>query len=275
MKKTILILLICSMLAFPVNAENKTEEADEAVRLPIVMYHHMSPKARLWGEYVISPEQFESDLEYLKTHGYTPISTRELFAWYDGEGALPEKPVMITFDDGYESTFVYAAPLLEQYGMPSVVNLIGAVAQQYTDTPDHMLDYSHMSWEEAVQADAGGLMEIQCHTWDMHTLGARMGCKPKSGESDESYFSALSEDLGRFIEAYERHMGHTCTVLAVPFGMYTNRTLEYACQLGFRAIMTCSEQVNLLTGDESELLRLGRYNRPSGITSEAFFSKWE
>ncbi len=273
MKKTILILLICCLLAFPVSAEN--EDTEEAVRLPIVMYHHMSPKARLWGDYVISPEQFESDLQYLQSHGYTPISTAELFAWYDGTGSLPEKPVMITFDDGYESTYVYAKPLLEKYGMPAVAGIIGSVAQQYSDTPDHMLDYSHMSWEAAAETDAEGLIEMQCHTWDMHKLNARRGCSPKNGESDESYYSALSEDLGKFCEVYEQYMGHPCSVLVLPFGIYTGRTLENAKELGFRAVMTCSEKVNLLTGEESELMGLGRYNRPSGISSEAFFAKWE
>ena len=273
MKKTILILLICCLLAFPAAADNENEA--ETVRLPIVMYHHMSPKARLWGDYVISPEQFESDLQYLRAQGYTPISTSELFAWYDGEGTLPEKPVMITFDDGYESTYVYAKPLLEKYGMPSVVSIIGSVAQQYSDTPDHMLDYSHMSWEAAAETDAGGLMEVQCHTWNMHKLEARRGCSPTSGESDEHYYGALADDLSKFCETYEQHIGHPCSVLALPFGMYTDRTLEYAKKLGFRAVLTCTEKVNLLTGEEPELMELCRYNRPSGISSEAFFAKWE
>ena len=252
-------------------AENKTE----TLALPIVMYHHMSPKSRLWGKYVLSVEQFENDLTWLRDNGYTAITTDELRAWCRGEAEMPEKPVMITFDDGYESTYVYAKPLLEQYGMPSVVSIIGSVARQYSDTPDHMLDYSHMSWEAAADTDAGGLMEVQCHTWNMHKLEARRGCGPTSGESDEHYYNALSEDLNKFCREYEQHIGHPCSVLALPFGMYTDRTLDYAGRLGFRAVLTCTEKVNLLTGDESELMELCRYNRPSGISSEAFFAKWE
>lgn len=273
MKKTILTLIMISLLAIPAGADRADEE--DPVRLPIVMYHHMSPKARLWGDYVISPEQFEADLIYLRENGYTPISSETLLAWYDGEGELPEKPVVITFDDGYESTFVYAKPLLEKYEMPSIVSIIGAVAQQYSDTPDHMLDYSHMSWEMAAEADSGGLMEVQCHTWDMHHLERRRGCSPAGGETDGEYFSALSADLGLFRERYRQHIGRECTVLALPYGIYTQKTIEYARGLGFRAVLTCTERVNVLYGEEGELMELCRYNRPSGVSSAEFFSRWD
>lgn len=273
MKKTILILIIISLLVLPAGADR--EDTEDKVRLPIVMYHHMSPKARLWGDYVISPEQFEADLIYLRENGYTPISSGTLLAWYDGVGELPEKPVMITFDDGYESTFVYAKPLLEKYEMPSIVSIIGSVAQQYSDTPDHMLDYSHMSWEMAAEADSAGLMEVQCHTWDMHHLECRRGCSPAGGETDGEYFSALSADLCLFRERYRQYIGRECTVLALPYGIYTQKTIEYARELGFRAVLTCTERVNLLSGQKSELMELGRYNRPSGVSSEEFFSCWD
>lgn len=270
MKKFFLALLAMFMLALPAQAEND----EQNLRLPIVMYHHMSPKARLWGDYVISLSQFESDLIYLREQGYTPITTAELIAWCDGVGRLPEKPCMITFDDGFESTFVYAQPLLEKYGMKAVVSIIGSVSQQYSETPDHMLDYSHISWEAAAQADAAGTLEVQCHTWDMHDLDRRCGCAPLYGEDEQSYSDALSADIGRFREVYESHMGHGCNVLALPFGFYKQQTLDNAQALGFRAVFTCTERVNLLTGARQELMELGRFNRPSGVTSEQFFAKW-
>ena len=271
MKKRWISLLCC--LALAVSLLPARCAASREVDLPVVMYHHISPKPKLWGDYVISPEQFERDLQYLSTQGYTAITARELIAWCDGEGELPEKPVMITFDDGYESTAVYAQPLLEKYGMTAVVAIIGAVAQQYTDQPDHMLDYSHMSWEQVEQMNAAGTFEIQCHTYDMHKLKPRQGCSSMSGEDMAAYTSALTQDVERFQTVMEARLGRRAEVLVLPFGFYCANTIRAARQLGFRAVFTCTERVNHLTGAADELMELCRFNRPSGPDSAAFFAK--
>lgn len=277
---SILAVLVLSMASQVMATGSEPDEADienpaDFIDLPIVMYHHISPKSKLWGEYVISPDQFERDMSYLKEQGYTSITSEELIAWYDGTGELPEKPVMITFDDGYESTEAYALPILEKYGFTAVVAVIGSVAQQYTDLPDHMLDYSHMSWEMIAELDAGDVLEIQCHSYNMHKLGARRGCSRKYGESDEDYWESLGGDLGKFQYNFKQYTGHKCSVLVLPFGVYTETTIEIAKAMGFRAVFTCSERVNHLAGDVEELYNLGRYNRPSGISSESFFAKWK
>ena len=244
------------------------------VELPIVMYHHMSPKQKLWGDYVISPAQFECDLQYLKANGYTSITAQQLIDWCDGIGELPEKPVMITFDDGYESTAVYAQPLLQKYQMKAVVAIIGAVAQQYTDMPDHMLDYSHMSWEQVKAMEETGTFEIQCHTYDMHKIKPRQGCSRMKGEDFNAYTVALEEDVEHFQTLMAQHLGHQANVLVLPFGFYCADTISVAKKLGFRAAFTCTERVNHLTGAASELMELCRFNRPSGPESAAFFAKW-
>lgn len=73
-------------------------EPDE-VTLPAVMYHHIDADAASSGAYVITPETFESDLRWLRVHGYESVSVRELLDWEAGKGSLPEKPVLLTFDE--------------------------------------------------------------------------------------------------------------------------------------------------------------------------------
>ena len=274
-KKIFTAVLAAVMLALSAPQYCTAENETETLALPIVMYHHMSPKARLWGKYVLSVEQFENDLAWLRDNGYTAITTDELRAWCRGEAEMPEKPVMITFDDGYESTFVYALPLLEKYAMPGVISVIGSVAQQYTDIPDHNLDYSHMSWEQVTKADQSEFAEIQCHTYDMHQLSPRKGCSRMSGENDQGYRQALEKDISLFQEAFQAHTGHRTTALALPFGFCSGSTTDIAADMGFDMVFTCTEQVNHLTGDMRELMELGRYNRPNGISSEKFFAQWE
>ena len=247
----------------------------ESITLPIVMYHHISPEAKRLGKYVITPDEFEKDLQYLKESGYESISSEQLKGWLDGKKRLPEKPVMITFDDGYESTAVYACPLLEKYHMHGIVAVIGTVATQYTENPDHNLGYSHMSWEAVAELDSGSVMEVQCHTNNMHKLTPRKGCNKMSGENLVDYEKALSEDINTFQNLFVKSTGHKSDVLALPFGSHSKATLDIIQRLGFRIVFTCDEKINYLSENHSEKIQvLGRFNRPHGITSERFFAKW-
>lgn len=277
-KRLFFTVLIFFAMIMPANAQlsesHESADSAEPVRLPIVMYHHVSPKQHLWGDYVISPEQLEADLKYFKANGYRSITLSELYAWYEGCGALPDKPFMITFDDGYESTGVYAEPLLAEYGFTAVVAVIGAVCQQYSDLPDHMLDYSHLSWEALREISDRGVFEIQCHTWDMHKISQRKGCNRISWEDTGSYKAALRGDLEKFLAVCEERDIDLCGGIAYPFGSWCDSTLDVVRELGFQSAFTCGEQVNILHGDAEELFYLGRYNRPHGVCSESFFAKW-
>ena len=275
MKKFILILIVfLFMPTSPVYAAPGTE-GEALLKLPIVMYHHLSPKAKLLGDYVLSPEQMESDLRYLRKNGYESVTASELVRWSRGEAELPEKPVMITFDDGYESTLVYGGPLLEKYGFKAVVAVIGRVADLFTEKPDHMLDYSHLSWQAIRDISEGDVFEVQCHTYDLHKMQSRRGCGQVSGEAFDVYKAALTEDLLKFKERCSSE-GVVCgNSIAFPYGFYSKDTIAIIQELGFKAAFTCSERVNYLRRDPQELFELCRYNRPHGVSSEEFFGKWK
>ena len=82
--------------------------------LPIIMYHHILKEKSKQGKFVVSPDEFEADLKYLKKNGYTAITADTLIRYHEDGEPLPDKPVMITFDDGYLSYLEYAVPLLEK-----------------------------------------------------------------------------------------------------------------------------------------------------------------
>ena len=105
----LVMLTLCGALTFSGRAR-----AAEPVALPILMYHHISKAADQCGKHVISPQTLEGDLQYLADNGYTAVTTADLIAYVDQGKALPEKPVMITFDDGQLSVLEYALPLLER-----------------------------------------------------------------------------------------------------------------------------------------------------------------
>lgn len=272
MKKILAFILLAIMMILPTSAAADTETN---VKLPIVMYHHLSLKKKLWGNYVLSPDELESDLQYLQEHGYESITTEQLIQWSKGEAELPEKPVMITFDDGYESTLVYGGPLLEKYGFQAVIAVIGSAADLFSEKQDHMLDYSYLAWDAVRNISYGDVFEIQCHTYTMHKLNTRKGCGKISGENYSNYKSKLVEDLIRFRDKCAKEDVQLVNSIAFPYGVYCDDTISIIKELGFEAAFTCTERVNYLNGDPDELYELRRFNRPHGISSERFFSKWE
>ena len=263
------------MAALAICSAGAAAAEKETVTLPVVMYHDISRNPAAWGPYVISEAELERDLQWLKAHGYETVSVQNLLDWEDGAFEMPEKPCMITFDDGACSIAAYAEPLLERYGFCGVAAVIGSVCAQFSENGEHDAELSNLSWEAAREMAERGTIEVICHTWDMHGLHPRKGCSRRQGESEADYRAALSHDFGRFREESARCGVDWKAAIAYPFGAYSRATLDAAETMGFRAGFTCDEKVNRLTRAPGELLRIGRFNRPHGAAGEKVFRIWE
>lgn len=245
----------------------------ESVRLPAVMYHHVLNQSDMLGDYVISPKQLDEDLSYIKERGYTPVSAAELQAYVAGEGELPERPILITFDDGYKSSFVYAYPALKKYGMKGILAVIGIHSEYYSEIDDDNVNYAHATWDELRQMAQSGVFEIANHTYDMHKESSpRAGIRRKAGESKADYQKALREDLATSQQLLEMATGTAPTVFAYPFGFLDEDARAVLDELGFTMTMGVAERVNTVTrGEPESLIELGRFNRPYGTTTQSFF----
>ena len=169
----------------------------ETAALPVVMYHHISNDPASWGPYVISARELESDLKWLRAHGYETVSVQDLLDWESGTFTMPDKPCMITFDDGACSTAAIAEPLLERYGFRAAAAVIGSVCEKFSENGEQDPERSNLSWEAVRAMGERGTVEVICHSWDMHSLAPRRGCARKSGESEDAYREALTRDLYR------------------------------------------------------------------------------
>lgn len=271
----ILILLNLWILTPLHQSAKEVFQEEQRISLPILMYHNLSKKAGLLGRYVVSVEQFEKDLKYIQENKFTPITMTELIEYvYEGE-PLPEKPIMITFDDGYESFYAYAYPLLQKYNMKAVMSIVGAYTDLFTKTPDHNLDYSHLTWDEVNEMSKSGLVEIQNHSFDMHKNGGdRKGCAKKNRENVKAYEIELKQDLLKMQEETLQFTGIKPNTFTYPYGALCPEALPILKEMGFRAALTCYEVKNEITASDSEALySLGRFNRESGVSTEQFFAK--
>jgi peptidoglycan/xylan/chitin deacetylase (PgdA/CDA1 family) len=96
-----------------------------AARLPVLCYHHVGEKLpRSWPLLTVSPRVFRRQIEWLARHGYTGIHAADWLAWMQQGTALPEKPVLITFDDGYSDLVDQAIPVLEEFGFKATIFIV-------------------------------------------------------------------------------------------------------------------------------------------------------
>ena len=271
---SVMAVMIIAFSFFAANGTIYSMQSDE-IGLPIVMYHQLTKSESRAGRYVLTVEQFEKDLIFLKEKGYETVTVSQLLDYSQGKGKLPEKAIMITFDDGCETLYAYAKPLLEQYGFTAVGFVVGALADYFTELDDHNLNYSNLNWAEIKELSMGNTVEIQSHSYDLHkNTGSRSGAKKKKGETFEQYAEFLGADASKMKTEMLKHTGKAPIAIAYPFGSFSSESKEILKKYGIKMAFTCEERVNIVKKAEPErLFGLGRYNRPSGISSESFFEK--
>lgn len=246
----------------------------DGIELPIVMYHHVLKEQARLNKYTISPDEFRSDMEYLKTEGYTPIVIADLLAYVEEGAPLPERPVMITFDDGYESFHEYVFPILKEYDFKAVYSIVGRYADQYSAVDDHHIRYSHSTWNELREMRDSGLVEIQNHSYNLHeNQNGRHGSMRKSGEGLAAYQTMLEEDLGKLQDECAAFLDWTPTCFTYPFGQISKEALPVIQGMGFSAALTCEEKLNYITGDLEQLYHLRRFNRPHGTSFQTILER--
>lgn len=197
--------------------------------LPILMYHSINtdPKNTL----MVAPAVFDAEMKHLKDAGYHAISFADLYDAENGGDPLPAKPVLITFDDGYEDNYVSAYPVLQKYHLKGTIFIITSyVGGKHT-----------LSWDQILEMHRSGVIEIGAHTkthLDMPTLS-------KSQQTDEIAGSKA---------ILEQKLGEPVLSFAYPAGRYNDVTVEVTREAGFAFAVTtkpgfASAKQGLLTLD--------------------------
>lgn len=253
--------------------------ADEiSTQVPILMYHHLSEDVT--NSEMVSPEQFEAQIRALSEAGYTGVSFDELQAYVLRGEPLPEKPVVITFDDGYRSNYTLAYPILQKYGMKATIFAIGVSfgTDHYKDT-----DYAitpHFGAAEAAEMTASGLISIQSHTYDMHQWppyetgsAVRENILQLSSESEEAYVQALTEDFTRSRALLEGATGQPVDVLAYPAGQYSTLAQVTLQSLGVHVTLSTNPGINtVVKGLPQTLYAMLRFGITEDVSPEALLN---
>ena len=266
------VLALCCALA--ILGRGKTEMTlaeQQGVRVPVLMYHSILKDSARQGQYVVSPDILSADLDALQARGYQTVTVSDLIAYVYDDVPLPEKPIMITFDDGYYNNYVYAYPLLQQRGMRAVISVIGSQTAQYTENGEENAYWSHLRLDRLEEMQ--DVFEVQNHSWNLHEYGERRGCLRRRGEDESSYEALLREDTEQTQKLLIEAGLPTPTCYTYPFGACSEESERILEGMGFLCTLGCEERINLVTNDPACLYEMGRYNRGAGESTESFLAR--
>lgn len=247
---------------------------DETVSrdVPVLMWHNLAEESS--GDMTISVDTFRAQIEALHEAGFKTVSLQQLYDYVHFGTELPEKPIVLTFDDGYFSNYEYAFPILQEYDMQATIFAIGVSVGKdtYKDT-DHAMT-PHFGADEAREMVDSGLISVQSHTFDMHqwppfedgNAQVRETLLPFDGEADADYEAAVEADFAESRELLESITGQPVNALAFPEGAYVTLTQDALRSAGAELTFTTVRAVNtVVKGLPQSLCAMPRF----GMTESA------
>ena len=217
--------------------------------VPIICYHDVGGTVN--NDYTVTKDTLKSHLSYLKTNGYHPISLEQYIAFTKDGAPLPDKPVMLTFDDGYISFYNDVFPLLKEYDYPAMLAIVGS-----------WLDYAPpdvgklVSWQQLREMDSSKLVSIASHSFRSHHFtpinsqddrGELLSARTYSNgryETAEEFKLRITDDLRQSQQQFEKELGHKVLAVVWPYGEYNLIGIDIAKSMGFETTFGLGGGIN-------------------------------
>jgi biofilm PGA synthesis lipoprotein PgaB len=197
----------------------------------------------------VSVDHLEEHLIWLKKNGYKIVSVQNVLDAAAGKNSIPDKSVLLTFDDGYLSFYTRVFPILKKYHYPATVALIGTWIEGI-DTPDEA-GKQLLNWSQVREMVKSGLVEMASHTYDLHksavanpqgdsqaaTVTRLYDLTTGHYETDEQYRERINVALRKSAEFIFQHAGVWPRVMVWPYGEYNNVALAASRQAGMPMTM--------------------------------------
>lgn len=242
-------------------------------QVAVLMYHHLDPNIR--SRDVISPELFARQIDYLSKKGIHFISLDQFRAYMKG-GKVPDNAALITFDDGYESYYSIAYPILAKRNIPAVCFVVTGAFQKNVKvyTP-------HMTTDQiAAMTHADPDMEVQAHTDNLHFKvdprhGALTGPMKINGklETRQQYEQRILTDMQKCVQQLAVLTPHPIDTFAYPYGMHNRTAIQTLKKVQIRYAFTTRPGLVTRTSDPYMLPRIN--GGSPDITPEALYASIE
>ena len=216
-----------------ISLEEMNKNFGPCARVYALMYHHIQPeeaKKNNQTNLTVSPDFLEKQFQYLQDKKYNVISMENLKNFFDGGEKLPDKPVLLTFDDGYKDNYIYMYPILKKFGYKATIF-----------TPTGLLNNpGYLNWDDLNSMK--DLVYFGNHTWSHHSSG---------GTTEK-----LDEEIGLADKQLNEHGLNNLKIFAYPFGRSSGNAENVLTKDGYTLAFTTTHGNILCRGKKFDLPRI-------------------
>jgi len=216
-------------------------------RIPVLMYHRVGHPNNVWERrYCVEPKRFAGQLRRLARSNYRACTVEQLFSWLRGEGEPAERPLLITFDDGYADVYRHALPILRKLGWPASVFLVSGQIGGH----DHWCRAKNRGGATYPLLDREQIAEMREAHFDFHSHSH------SHVDLTELADHALAHELERSKQELEQLLGQSVSYFAYPYGRYDRRIVEAVRTAGYRGAFSTRSGFNRPEEDPFALRRI-------------------
>ncbi len=225
-------------------------------------YHDIIPEEERvppFDRVAVCQEHIEAHFSWLKKKGYHVVSYQDIVDASKGKKSLPDKAVLLTFDDGYESFYTRVFPLLKRYHYPAVVALVGAWMESET-AADRPQGKTLLTWPQVRELVSSGLVEVASHSYGLHhgihsnpqgneqAAATTHAFDPdlRQYEDDEEYRQRITQAVAKSADFIWQQAGVRPRVMVWPFGEYNEWLLDASRDAGMPHTMALWDGLNTL-----------------------------
>ena len=258
LQSTIAAAVPTATASLPLQGSPTTATEDPAQSFRVVCYHDIRDDLR--STMASSPESTAIDtreltrqFSWLQKSGYHPVSLQQVVDARAGRAALPSRAVLLSFDDGYESTYTKVFPLLKQFRYPALIALVGDWMETSSQPNTHVAPGTRfVNWDQVREMQRSGLVEVASHSYELHqgilanpqgnllpaATSRQYFPAEKTYESDAVYAKRIKSDLVRNADIIEQHTGRRPRAMVWPYGAYNQMVADWASAAGMPVSLT-------------------------------------
>ncbi|MBR1383149.1 MAG: polysaccharide deacetylase family protein [Ruminococcus sp.] len=268
----LIILFILSRLSL--DTPRIIEENQDHRILPVIAYSKVYPEAS-YSDGAITPSMLEGDLVFLEEKGFETVTTEQISAYLNGKGKLPEKPVLIVFDEGSYSVKEFALPILKKHNAKAAITVVGKNIEIACEDAEPISRLSYLDFNDLSYLLQSGLIELVSKSYELNEINEeRTGLLQNVIESFSDYRRMLLNDTFAMQRMFKERLNYSSQAFSYPFGLSCAASKAILKLSGYNIALAYGEKINHLTyASNSDFTELYCFERKADETTPQFMMR--